>query len=98
MRHYSFTDQLYHSDIVNHVVAAADVSQVLNLAPASKTLFIRNTGANNVYIAFDEDVATTNDFLLAPADGLVEFKVQCEKIALICAAGLTTSVRVSSNY
>jgi RNA binding exosome subunit len=59
---------------------------------------LRNDGANDVFIAFDKDVATTDDFKLAVADGLVEIKVQCEKLALVCAAGETASVRVSSNY
>ena len=98
MRHYSLTDQLYYSDVTNHVVAATAVSQALELVHPSKALFLRNDGANDVFIAFDKDVATTDDFKLAVADGLVKIKVQCTQIALVCAAAETASVRIGSNY
>jgi hypothetical protein len=98
MRHYSLTDQLYCSDFENYTVSATAVSQVLNLVPTSKNLFFRNDGANDVFIAFDKDVATVDDFKLAVADGLVPIKVQCTKIALVCAAAEVASVRIGSNY
>ena len=98
MRHYTFTDQLYKSDVKNHVVAATEVSQKLELVPASKTLLLRNDGSNDVFIAFDKDAATTSDFKLTADDGLVKIDVQCTQIAMICAAGETASVRVSYNY
>ena len=98
MRHYTLTDQLYRSDVKNHTVAATQASQVLKLAPASKELYLRNDGASDVYLAFDEDVATISDFRLKSTDGLVRVKVQCEKIAVVCAAGETATLRVSSNF
>ena len=98
MRHYTIVDQLYYSDVKNHLVSATEVSQELELTPASKTLFLRNDGTNDVFIAFDKDAATTDDFKLAVADGLVRIKAQCGKIALVCASGETATVRVGSNY
>lgn len=98
MRHYSLTDQLYRSDVKNYTVAATGTSQVLSLAPASKELYLRNDGANDVYLAFDEDAATTSDFSLKSSDGLVRIRVQCDKIAVVCAAGETATLRVSSNF
>ncbi len=98
MRHYSLTDQLYRSDVDSHVVSATQVSQIQELNPASKTLYLRNDGANDVFLAFDKDGATTDDFKLKVADGLVKMKVQCKKIALVCNTGETATVRISSNY
>lgn len=98
MRHYTITDQFYYSNLDNHVVNANGTPQVLNLHPASKTLYLRNDGPNDAFLAFDEDVATAGDFKLAPADGLVELRVQAEKIAVVCAALETAAVRISSNY
>lgn len=98
MRHYTLTDQLYRSDVKNYTVNATQTSQVLDLAPASKTLWLRNDGANDVFIAFDGDEATINDFKLTTGDGLVKMKVQCAKIALICNTAETATVRVGSNF
>ena len=98
MRHYTITDQFYYSNLNNHVVNANETSQVLCWYPASKTLYLRNDGPNDAFLAFDEDVATAEDFKLTAADGLVELRVQAEKIAVVCAATETASVRISSNY
>lgn len=98
MRHYTFTDQLYHSDVKNATVAVTADTQVMELAPASKTLFLRNDGPNDAFLAFDADQVTVNDFKLRPTDGLVKMKVQCKKIALVCAPTETATVRVSSNF
>lgn len=98
MRHYSLTDQLYRSDVKNYNVAATEASQALPLATPSKTLFLRNDGPNDVFIAFDEDEAATADFKLAMADGLVKIDVQCAQVAMICNTGETAAVRVSSNF
>ena len=98
MRHYSLTDQLYHSDMKNYVVSATEASQALDLVPASKKLFLRNDGANDVYIAFDKSEASTDDFKLTTDDGLIEIDVQCEQLAFVCAAGQTATVRIGSNY
>ena len=98
MRHYTITDQFYYSDVKSRVASASEVSSKIDLAPASKTLFLRNDGPNDVFIAFDADTATTKDFKLTAADGLVKIKAQCVKLALVCNAGETASVRISSNF
>jgi len=98
MRHYSFTDQLYKSELETHNADVTAVSQTISLRAASKTLFLRNDGTDDIFIAFDKAVATTGDFKLTSADGLVPIDVQCTQLSVVCAADKTSSIRIGSNY
>lgn len=98
MRHYTLTDQWYFSELNNHVKSVTDTSGLLQLIRPSKVLYIRNEGPNDAFLAFDQDTANAEDFRISPDDGLIEMRVQCEKIAMICLAGENALVRVNNNY
>jgi len=97
-RHYTYSDLQYGENIENKSIVATEASDTQELATASKKLLVRNSGDSDVYLAFDKSKATIDDFLLKPDDGLVELPVQCKTVSTICAAGLTTSVRINSCY
>ena len=99
MRHYTITDLHYWEGLKNIVVSATQANSVTELPAVSKRLFLRNDGPNDVHLEFNKDIATVaGGFTLKAGDGLVRLRIQCAKIAAICAAGETASVRVGIGY
>lgn len=97
-KYYTYSELHYGESIENLAMNATETSDSRELSRASKKLLVRNDGSNNVYLAFDKDTATNEDFLLEPDDGLVELPIQCKMVSAVCTATETAEVRITSCY
>ncbi len=97
-KYYTYSELHYGESIENLTIGATETSDTRELSRASKKLLVRNNGSSSVYLAFDKDTATDEDFLLEHDDGLVELPVQCKMVSAVCGATETTEVRITSCY
>jgi hypothetical protein len=79
------------SNIAQVEVACSDTNDSTTVANATVWI-LKNTGANNVYINFGADAATTN-FYLKPNEE-IQFQLQQTELNYICAAGLTSTLSI----
>lgn len=94
-RHYTIQDLHYRSSLDNKTLAVTDAGAELEIDPPAKSVFIRNDGANDVFIEFDNpDQISTDSLKLTATDPLWEFEVQCSKLNAICAGGETATLRI----
>jgi hypothetical protein len=74
-------------------VAVTATSQTVDFANPCSELLLINDGANEVYIDFAAQTATTSDFQLK-VDESVAFRSVLDGFAVVCAAAETATLRV----
>jgi len=65
-------------------LTASAVDQTIDFEKNVSAVYIKTAG--NIYIAFDRE-ATNTDFLVASADGVIEFDIPCTELHILGSGG-----------